>query len=87
LSIQNNINRNKSNSLLHKNNELIIVKRKQKKFPQARAALLSTVSHELRTPLNAINGGYPFTTGRERSQSYEKRTALTDELCQARHVC
>jgi signal transduction histidine kinase/ActR/RegA family two-component response regulator len=54
---KNNINRNKSNSLLHeKNNELIIAKEKAEKASQARADFLSTVSHELRTPLNAING-------------------------------
>jgi signal transduction histidine kinase/ActR/RegA family two-component response regulator len=54
---KNNINRNKSNLLLHeKNNELIIAKEKVEKASQARADFLSTVSHELRTPLNAING-------------------------------
>lgn len=54
---KNNINRNKSNLLLHeKNSELIIAKEKAEKASQARADFLSTVSHELRTPLNAING-------------------------------
>ena len=54
---KNNNIRLKTNTMLHKkNNELIIAKEKAELATRTKANFLSTVTHELRTPLYAVTG-------------------------------